>query len=388
MQEFRFWQFFPLHPLGEKGGQFHQPSFYYRVVAGALRITHPSDLFSRFMVARLMSVVLTATVVMIAWLCARILFPDDPFLQVGIPAFVALQPMFSYIGSTVNNDNLVKVFTSLALLAMTWMLMRGSSVLNLALLVGTLVLGLITKRVAVFMLPAAALAILLAFILHPPRTIPGRLGIVASAMGALIGTMALLHTGLLATWWNRTLSRMLYSDKLPDLGEMLYAFGRIWPSYVTAIFKSFWASFGWMNVEIHPAWYALVMLVSLLALVGLLRLVVDRSSARVNVDLRQWTVLALYGLSVLVLLGLAFGNFLFAETGGNIWAKGHLPQGRYLFPAIIPIASLFVLGLRTWVPSEPRTRRLALVSLVGGLWMLDLIWFVGRLVPAFYGGAG
>lgn len=388
MQEFRFWQFFPLHPLGEEGGQFHQPSFYYRTVADVLRITRQSDLFSRFMMARLMSVVFTTAVVMIAWLCARILFPNDPFLQVGIPAFVALQPMFSYIGSTVNNDNLVKVFTSLVLLAMTWMLMRGSSLPNLALLVGAVMLSWNTKRVSVFMVPAVALAIPLTFIFHPPRTIIGRLGIIATVIGALIGIMTVFRSGLLVMWWNRTWQRILYSRELPDFGEMLDVFGRVWRTYVTAIFKSFWASFGWMNVEVHPAWYMLMMLVSLVALAGLFRLFLDRSSVKANVDLRQWMVLGLYGLSVLVLLALAFGNFLFAETGDFIWAKGHLPQGRYLFPAIIPLASLFVLGLQTWVPSEPHMQRLALISLVGGLWTLDLIWFVGRLIPAFYGGVG
>ena len=59
------------------------------------------------------------------------------------------------------------------------------------------------------------------------------------------------------------------------------------------------------------------------------------------------------------------------------------PQGRYLFPALVPISLCFTWGVFEWVPR--RYHRLS-VGLGLGWWVaLDLIGVFGYALPYFYG---
>jgi len=60
-----------------------------------------------------------------------------------------------------------------------------------------------------------------------------------------------------------------------------------------------------------------------------------------------------------------------------------LPQGRYLFPVIIPLAFLLVLGWREIIPQ--RLRLLALLVLLNSFFFFDLVCLVYYLIPHYYG---
>jgi hypothetical protein len=58
-------------------------------------------------------------------------------------------------------------------------------------------------------------------------------------------------------------------------------------------------------------------------------------------------------------------------------------QGRYLLPALIPLAVLFTLGLREWVPTQHRD--LFPLVLVLGMFVLDSASLCCYIIPYFYG---
>jgi hypothetical protein len=95
-------------------------------------------------------------------------------------------------------------------------------------------------------------------------------------------------------------------------------------------FKSFWGVFGWLGVFLDGRVYALLGLVSLLVGVGLLAQ--SGEWRRLQDPQRRGLVLLGFQL-VLVMASYAWYNLTFVQH-----------QGRYLFPALLPIGVAFALG--------------------------------------------
>ena len=109
--------------------------------------------------------------------------------------------------------------------------------------------------------------------------------------------------------------------------------------YVGFTWASFWGYFGWLNRPYPWATYLLLAAATLAALIGLGR----RWSARHHDDegILIFSLLA----AILILLQ------TWLPMLGNAWQ----PQGRYLFPALLPIAMLLLSGWETLLPARRRT---------------------------------
>jgi hypothetical protein len=103
-------------------------------------------------------------------------------------------------------------------------------------------------------------------------------------------------------------------------------------------FHSFWAQFGWMGVLIDSRLYLLLAALSMAVLVGFALWLVG--IARGSPTLRTDQLLAL------ALLLLVFTVVASEHVYYNLKFVQH--QGRYLFPALIPISLAFALGLLEW----------------------------------------
>jgi hypothetical protein len=143
---------------------------------------------------------------------------------------------------------------------------------------------------------------------------------------------------------------------------------------VETTFNSFWGQFGWMTVPMtYPSWlYPLLWLFTGLALAGLL---VAAFNARRS--------LARYALPILIFLGL-FLLTLGVHLVYNLTFVQH--QGRYLFPALIPIGLGFAIGLGLWfMPLRrrwPRSVYLIPAGLAAALIALDLYALFRVIIPA------
>ena len=105
-----------------------------------------------------------------------------------------------------------------------------------------------------------------------------------------------------------------------------------WPAYwlraVRDTFRSFWGQFGWMGVVLDTRVYFVLLLLSGVALGGLIFRAVRRGRRRLP--------------PALILLGIAILLTLLVYVWYNTQFLQH--QGRYLFTALIPIAIFFSLG--------------------------------------------
>lgn len=119
-----------------------------------------------------------------------------------------------------------------------------------------------------------------------------------------------------------------------------YGWRRVLTDGVTVTFRSFWGQFGWMGVLMNDRVYLLLLALTVVAVAGLGLYVIRVFRRRDLLDWTQWWSILL--CAVLILAGLA------AYIGYNF--KFYQLQGRYLFPAIIPIALFLVIGARELLP--------------------------------------
>ncbi len=114
--------------------------------------------------------------------------------------------------------------------------------------------------------------------------------------------------------------------------------------YLALTFAGFWGNYGWLQRPLPLALYALLALAVALAGAGVLQ------RWRQAVSWRP--ILAAWALA-----GLLISLQTFLPMIGRDWQ----PQGRYLFPALLPLTGLLLVGLDHWLSfSSHRARRIGL----------------------------
>lgn len=241
--------------------------------------------------------------------------------------FVAFNPQFLFMTSSMNNDNLVAAFAALALWLIILIMQRGLTAMRVGGLALVMALASLTKLSGLTLGLIAGMALLLEWY-------RGRItwrGVVASGIVFAVALLAI------AGWWYLR-NAQLYGD-LTGINTMiaiiqprkdLYTVGTFL-SEMEGLRISFWALFGWFNV-IGPSWAqglvdaltVISVVAGIVAVIGWLR---RQSLAR----LYPVGILALY--CVVVFISLI--NWT-RQTPGT--------QGRLLFPAIGAFAVLWAVG--------------------------------------------
>jgi 4-amino-4-deoxy-L-arabinose transferase-like glycosyltransferase len=182
--------------LVRSGTQLADESPLYALLpAVVFRLLPGDDVLLRLYVLRWFSVLLGAATAAIVCLVALRLFPQDRFVMVAIPAFVALLPMFAFIRASANNDVLATLISSLLILQLVRVLHEGLSWRSAVLMGSLVVLSVLAKRTALFTVPLTLVAIPLSRWGHRVSLRRShKLGLVSC-----LGLCALL-TAVLLTW--------------------------------------------------------------------------------------------------------------------------------------------------------------------------------------------
>ena len=144
--------------------------------------------------------------------------------------------------------------------------------------------------------------------------------------------------------------------------------------FVQTTFNSFWGQFGWMTVPMtYPSWlYPLLWLFTGLALAGL---IAAAFAERRSLSKQKLPILILLTLFLLTLGVHVVYNLTFVQH-----------QGRYLFPALIPIALGAAVGLGLWLrPLRNRWPHIVFAipaGLAAALIILDLYALFRVIIPA------
>mgnify|MGYP000585145236 CR=1 FL=1 len=182
-------------------------------------------------------------------------------------------------------------------------------------------------------------------------------------------TAALLYDGMTRHWWDvpARIAQLWQADRYTAQAFNKYG---LW-SLLT--FASFWGNFGWMNIPLDVGWYVSLAVVSLMLMVG-----ATRAALRAWRNRRQnYPKYRAIGFCVSAVL------LVLAQSGASMIVRQMPPQGRYLFPAMLPIALGFAWGLFEWIPVK--YHRLGLGAAALGLIALDSACLFGYVLPYFYG---
>ncbi len=319
----------------------HQPPLYYFLATPVLMATASQTVAHQVLALRLFGVLLGAGVVVLTWASALRLFPERPGRAVVAAGFVGLLPMHIAMMASINNDSLAELLIAAGVYRLLGHLARPQSTARAWALTGLLVgLGLLAKLQAYILLPLAG--IVWFGQLRQARNQPG------ARQAAWRGGLALLAPALALplVWWLRNLAVYGLTDPFGLSRHDAIVTGQArtfdwiithgWAGYldrlVTFTFRSFWGVFGWLGVFMDARVYALLALLSLFVLTGLIWQWRQGLGAKGSFQRRG---LALLGLQVaLVMAAYLWYNLGFVQH-----------QGRYLFPALLPLGIAFALGL-------------------------------------------
>lgn len=349
----------------------HQPPLYYLLAVPVYL------LFGGALIPlRLLSVALGLLLLTVTCRLTRLLFPDRPFLALAAVTLIAFLPQHVAMTAAVNNDTLAELLVATAL----WLAVRPDPrPWTLGVVVG---LALLTKTTAYVALPVA----LLALWWTDEEGMPTRAN--QHRFRVFRAGRAVLASFLLAgPWLLRNITVYGWADPLglarhnavvvgqPRTAEWLALYGPLGLSvqFLRTTFQSFWGQFGWMGVPMHPPIYLALALLSALLIAGVLAGWLDRRRSRWTPWQRRGAVLLAFSASLTVLSYLWY-NLTFVQH-----------QGRYLFPALVPLALAGALGLEGWAGRR-----------VGGLLLglglmgipLALAWALRRVALSLWGGMG
>ena len=389
--------------LGAVQYEDHQPPLYYLLAWPVFALTG-GDLTA----LRLFSVVIGAGVAAMAWATARALFPTRPWYALTTAAFVAFVPQHTAMLAGVNNDALAELWIGAALLACVLYRRGGEDGLpqpHPAILGALAGLAGLTKTTGYFVVVIALAAVFLRWRrvipssaslasrlrsvvpltpadLRPASPLPheargpesahpqdisplptvgeGAGGEGKNRAGAALRPLliAALWVILVAAavnlpWWLRNaatyggldiaglgrhdavvVGQPRTADWIADNG-----LGGLLSRFVQFTFNSFWGQFGWMAAPM-PGWiYAGLLAFTGAALAGLALALARNQRKQEEVTPAQRDGVLLLALT----LAITAAQYLFY----NVTFVQH--QGRYLFPALIPISFVVALGLDGWI---------------------------------------
>jgi len=322
--------------------EFHQPPFYYLMGALVYRIAGPLGFDAQFLALRLFSVLLGAILLLVAYTIVREVFPGDWLLALAATAFIATIPMHVAMSAAINNDTLAELTVALTI----WLCIRELKV------------GL-SRRQTMLLGVLVALALLTKTTIYAPVIVSSLLALAVSARAQgrqvlLRKLMMVYGLALLVSGWWFARNLLVYGDLdvfawqrhdsvvlgQPTTAQWIaqHGLGATLQQFLAVSFRSFWAQFGWMGVLIDSRLYLFLAVASLTVCVAFIVWLVRiaRHPALVS-RYQRWALLLLLLVFLLVAAAHASYNLKFVQH-----------QGRYLFPALVPIAVAWALGLLEW----------------------------------------
>jgi len=325
-------------------------------------------------VARLFSVFISTLVVVVTYLLGRLLFPAQQQIALGAMAITAFSPEFLYVGSVINNDILVTLFFALTLYFSVKVVMASSRLRDLFALGSFTGLAILSKYNALALIPLVIVAVGVAVVRGARRQ--------GSLKTALTGAFLLVvGLALVYGWWlfrsatlfgsfttrsNSIVTRFL-RDLVDPLNAAEAAHWDVLPEALRYFYKSFWASFGWGNIDAETWVYQVLGLLCLLGISGFILFLMGRASLSVKAG------------SVMLLLSFLFVSVLAIYR--TLALGDPVLRGRYALPSISGVCVLLSLGLVRLTP--PRLGRVPILLVASSVFLLGLIAPFRYILPAY-----
>jgi 4-amino-4-deoxy-L-arabinose transferase-like glycosyltransferase len=355
-----------------------QPPLFYLLATPVYWSTSSLTTSHRVIGLRLVSVLFGALLLLVAYATVRLII--GAWSGIVAAGFIAFVPMWVFISASINNDALAVLVLSTILLMLVRMFTRSEEGLGLGRsqnmdvgLIGVLLgITFITKSTTYIAAPLIAVAFL-----WPS---PGEKWISAALSGRLKRLLRVYGiAAALGGWWfirnawvygNFDVMGRSRHDQVvagqPIAGNMSL---EMLQTLVTTVFRSFWAQFGWMGVMVDQRIYHLLALISMITVAGLIVWTIKLRGEGASIHQARYRALTLLlGSATLTTAALIFYNLTFIQA-----------QGRYLFPALVPISAFFVISWSSLLSA--RLRSIGAVMWIIALAGLDVVCLYRFILP-------
>lgn len=294
---------------------------------------------------------------------ARLVF-ESHWLALATTAYLALNPQFIFLHSTVTNDALATTVGSLLILIALYLLKEGGMKYFLIAALLTM-LGILTKPSALTLYPGVALALLIAW-LRLPRGYQrwAALALCVCIPFAGSGWWVLRNLRLYGDLVGLAVAKQALASNYYPTALTLRQLVAVLPQMFWQTFQSSWGYFGWIAYPLSRPIFQLILGLHFPSIIGLLQ----RRKAATSQRWQSWILVASW---VGLVLGFLYYN---RETTSSGW------QGRFLFPGLPIMAIGFVAGWRYWIRQRERLFA-GLMAGTGGV--LTLYAVVGIVLPAY-----
>lgn len=333
-----------------------------------------SDTWLGIRIVRVVSVLMSAATVWVIYRVGREVFPARPEMAIGAAGLAAFIPEFLFISGAVNDDNAASLFGALALWAMMRIVRQGFGLRRCIGLGVALGLGWLSKLTVVALIPTAGLVVALVACRNRSWRDLLRWGLVIFGVTVL----------LIAPWSVR--QYLLHGDPI-GLSQEMEGFGEperapsladLWPDLYW-LRTSFWGRLGANQVPLAGWMYIVLDIVTLLALVDLVKLLIHRRGLFKS-PISNLCSPFTKRFQQFVILATAF-LFTFGPMIVRRFLRPMPSFGRYLFPVLPAIVLLLFAGLAVWLPR--RRHALLAVGVTVAMLILGIAALVLFLAPAY-----
>ncbi|HET9661580.1 MAG TPA: glycosyltransferase family 39 protein [Thermomicrobiales bacterium] len=374
------WGFIGQFPAGTQYAANHPP-LYYALLAPFARAGASLSPESMQYLLRALAIPFGLAIILLAFLTTRQLFPNDRFLLMTVPAFVAFQPQVSYESAMVNNDIAGIAFVSLVIYLLARGIRHGFDYVTCAWVGAALGLALLTKSNSIFIIPAIALAIALTCGLSNVKEwIPK--GIVAAAVGGVLVLPWYLF--FYRTYGNLDAFEQIRTLQSPwnkpggTFTGMLFDRAFVWMRW-----KETWGEFGWRRIHLDSSFLWSIAAPIVAGLIGLAMFALlsawkwrdGRDSGPLGFEMPDRA----QAIGMLTFLVAVVTAYLAVVQFGTEFA---LTQARYFFPIVNAFAILVLVGGRTLLPV--RLQPIGRALIVCGLVFMNLIIYTRNVIPYWH----
>ncbi|MGD2147023.1 MAG: DUF2142 domain-containing protein [Anaerolineae bacterium] len=364
----------------------HQPPLFY-LLAMPIYVLFRGEVLP----LRLISVGLGAALLLVAFGTWKAIFPRRPELALMGTAFVAFIPQHVAMTAGINNDTLAELVVGGTLWTLMLYLRTGSTAApgyeppslprpteerpwQVGLLLAA---ALMTKTTAYVTIAVAIVAVAIRWWREQrPWHWAARQLAWMLVPALLLSAPWFLHNARVYGWTDPlALARHnAVVQGQPRSSEWLASYG--WRGLLSRMalttFHSFWGQFGWMAVPLPSPVYRGLAVLSAILVVGFVLWLVTGQQGRRSIDPLTCQRLSVLAISALLTIS--------AYIWYNLTFVQH--QGRYLFPALIPLATAAALGLDKLAAALPkRLRGWVLGLLFTGLATFSLYCLFRVVIP-------
>lgn len=331
----------------------------YAFIGWPLFFMSDQDIILQLYVVRLNTVLMNLGIIWLAYLTVKLIFPFEPFLFFGVPILILFNPQHTHLLSTVNSGNLAELLATVALFWIVRGLIKGFSWFTIMAVIAFSGVAMWTKATAYFLpfiIGLIGLFYLKRYWRYWPWLVP--LGFILGGISYFLAPERLKL--LLTEGWLALQEGKIYLDPIVPLD----------------LFRSFWATPGWVILLTPSILYWLPAVACASAIVGLLIAIASKGrllvSKGISPQLQALIVLAMAALTAITIL-LSWN----ALTQSIVYR-----QGRSIFPVIVPIYLFLLLGWRQFIPST--WRGTGLLGVTALLFLFDSLILFDYIIPIFY----